>query len=106
MLINKKCDSHQQCLASKCECVNVGSPNCEPADAANPQGNCRGAGECKNWGEQENRIGPSCSAYERKEFREPRGLIFPYIDAKFLNLIPDLDIQTGCSLSCKKLDIA
>ena len=37
-------------------------------------------GECKKWGKQENRIGPSCGAYERKEFREPRGLIFPYIE--------------------------
>ena len=65
--------------------VNVwmlGSQKCEPADAANLQGNCRGAGGIAgNKVNKETGLAPdSCGAHERNEFREPRGLIFPYTE--------------------------
>ena len=72
--------------------MNEGSPNCDPADAANSCGDCWGAGGCKKPGEQENRMRPRKLRCLWKELIQwaQRPAPSQTQNVKFLNLMPDL----------------
>ena len=83
--------------------MNEGTPNCDPSDASNPQGDCWGAGECKKQGEQGHRIHAKLKrCIWKEEFSELRGLQLP-INRTLNSLIWYLvfDIQNTCCLCCK-----
>ena len=101
ILLNKKCNSHQQLLASKCE---WGFPKllsrgcCHP-----PKWLQRSWGNARSKVNKETGLAPdSWDAYKRIEFCEPRGWQLPkHSMLHSLTGYLIFDVQTVCSLCCK-----
>ena len=102
ILINRKCHSHQWFLMwiSK---MNENSQNCDPVDAATPQGDFWGAGRMQEARWTRKQIDPKeLRCIWRNEFCEPSGLHMPV--HRMLNSLtwyPIFHVQTIWSLCCR-----
>ena len=101
ILLNKKCHSNQQLLASKCE---WGLPKLQSRGCCHPPKWLQ-----KSWGNERSRanketgLAPdSWDVYDRIEFCEPRGWYLPMHNMlNFLICYLIFDVQTVCSFCCK-----
>ena len=101
ILISKKCHSHQQFLASKCE---WGLPKQRSSRCCHsPWWLLRSWGNVRSKVNKEIRLAPdSWGAYERSEFSERRGLHLPICGMlNSLTWYLIFDDQTAFSLCCK-----
>ena len=96
--INKKCHTHWQFLASKCECR---LPKLNPADAATRHGDCWGAGGTQGaaighsrhylrWTRKQDLAQIAAVHMKAMNSVSPEAWIFTTDNAKVLNLISDL----------------